>query len=173
LLQLYRDDPDPGIHGAAEWLLRQWQAADALKGIDNGLATGKVEGRRQWHLNRQGQTMMLVARPGTFWMGEGAEGHRRRIDRNFAIASKEVTIEQFLKFRQDERIAPQESRSKRDCPVTEVSWYLAAGYCNWLSEQEGIPEDQWCYRPNETDVLQKGLWAEGMQMAPNYLERTG
>ena len=26
LLQLYRDDPDPGIHGAAEWLLRQWQA---------------------------------------------------------------------------------------------------------------------------------------------------
>ena len=49
LLQLYRDDPDPGIHGAAEWLLRQWQAADELKEIDKGLATGKVEGKRQWY----------------------------------------------------------------------------------------------------------------------------
>src|SRR5205085_10197847 len=25
LLELYRDDPDPGIHGATGWLLRQWQ----------------------------------------------------------------------------------------------------------------------------------------------------
>ena len=71
LLQLYRDDPDPGIHGAAEWLLRQWQASDELKEIDKGLATGKVEGKRQWYVNRQGQTMMVVPKPGEFWMGEG------------------------------------------------------------------------------------------------------
>ena len=25
----------------------------------------------------------------------------------------------------------------------------AAAYCNWLSEQEGLPKDQWCYLPNE------------------------
>ncbi len=31
LLQLYQDDPDPGIHGAAEWLVQQWQAAEQLK----------------------------------------------------------------------------------------------------------------------------------------------
>ena len=71
LLQLYEDDPDPGIHGAAEWLLRQWQASDEMKEIDKGLATGKVEGKRQWYLNRQGQTMMMVPKPEEFWMGEG------------------------------------------------------------------------------------------------------
>ena len=29
-----------------------------------------------------------------------------------------------------------------------MTWYQAAAYCNWLSKQEGIPEDQWCYETN-------------------------
>src|SRR5262249_14413538 len=45
LLRLYREDPDPGIHGALAWLLRQWQAADQVKQIDKGLATGKPEAK--------------------------------------------------------------------------------------------------------------------------------
>src|SRR5262249_51224900 len=53
-------------------------------------------------------------------------------------------------------------------PMTFVSWYDAAAYCNWLNEQEGIPKDQWCYLPN-----QAGKYDEGMKMAPNYLQRTG
>jgi hypothetical protein len=36
-----------------------------------------------------------------------------------------------------------------DCPVNNVSWYDAVAYCNWLSEQEGIPKEQWCYQVNE------------------------
>jgi len=48
-----------------------------------------------------------------------------------------------------------------------VTWYKAAAYCNWLSEQEGIDEDQWCYLP----VGEK--YAEGMKLAPNHLGRTG
>ena len=27
------------------------------------------------------------------------------------------------------------------------TWYIAANYCNWLSEQESLPKDQWCYLP--------------------------
>ena len=70
LLELYREDADPGIHGAAEWLLRQWQGSGEMKAIDKGLATGKVGGKRQWYINRQGQTMVVVPKPGEFWMGE-------------------------------------------------------------------------------------------------------
>jgi formylglycine-generating enzyme required for sulfatase activity len=167
LLHLYRDDPDPGIHGAAEWLLRRWQAAKEIKKIDKKLATGKVEGKRQWYINRQGQTMVVIPKPGVFRMGEGKERHRRRIGRSFALASKEVTVEQFLKFRKshgyDKGYAPSS-----DCPVNSVSWYQAAEYCNWLSKQEGIPKEQWCYLPNEA-----GKYAAGMKMAANYLQRTG
>ena len=41
LLTLYRDD-DPGIHGAAEWLLRKWDRKDLLEKADQ---TVRHEGR--------------------------------------------------------------------------------------------------------------------------------
>ena len=37
LLALYRNDPDAGIHGAAEWTLRQWKLQEKLKPIDDAL----------------------------------------------------------------------------------------------------------------------------------------
>jgi formylglycine-generating enzyme required for sulfatase activity len=167
LLQWYRNDPDPGIHGAAEWLVRQWQGADPLKEIDQGLASGKVEGKRQWYVIPQGQTMMVVANAGEFWMGEGNERHRRQIGRSFAIASKEVTVEQFRIFHREHEYFKDRSPSS-DCPVVGVTWYEAVAYCNWLSEQQGIPKEQLCYLPNEA-----GRYEAGMKMAPDYLQRTG
>src|SRR5205807_2703332 len=76
-LQLYRYDPDPGIHGAAEWLLRQWEATDEMREIDKALATGRPEDGRQWYINHEGQTMMVVANAGGFWMGQKQERHWR------------------------------------------------------------------------------------------------
>jgi formylglycine-generating enzyme required for sulfatase activity len=49
-----------------------------------------------------------------------------------------------------------------------VTWFDAVAYCNWLSEQEGIPRDQWCYRPNKD-----GEYGPGMTMAPQFLQREG
>ena len=46
LVQLYRDDPDSGIHGAIDWLLRQWRAHDRLNDIDKELAADTVAGIR-------------------------------------------------------------------------------------------------------------------------------
>ena len=167
LLKLYGDDPDPGNHGAADWLLRQWQASDEMTEIDKGLATGKVEGERQWYLNRQGQTMMMVLKPEAFWMGEGKERHRQQVGRSFAVASKEVTVDQFLRFRKAHEYIKDVAPTS-DCPVNGVSWYDAAAYCNWLSEREGMPKEEWCYLPNK-----EGQYADGMTMAPDYLGRTG
>ena len=42
-----------------------------------------------------------------------------------------------------------------DSPQTGMTWYEAAEYCNWLSEKEGIPADQWCYEPNEQGTLRR------------------
>jgi serine/threonine protein kinase/formylglycine-generating enzyme required for sulfatase activity len=167
LVQLYRDDPDPGIHAAAAWLLRRWQAAARLTAIDRELATEQVAGKRQWYINRQGQTMVVVLKPGAFWMGEGEERQKNRIDRSFAIAAREVTVEQFFEFRKNHQFLREYSPSA-DCPVNSVSWYDAAAYCNWLSAQEGLPKEEWCYEPNE-----QGEYAHGMKMAANYLQRTG
>ena len=53
-------------------------------------------------------------------------------------------------------------------PMNRVSWYHAAAYCNWLSEQEGLPKDQWCYLPNEQKKYDKG-----MKIPADFLHRTG
>jgi formylglycine-generating enzyme required for sulfatase activity len=93
--------------------------------------------------------------------------HRRRIGRSFAIAAKEVTVGQFLRFRPEHRYNDTVSPT-REHPVNTVTWYEAAAYCNWLSKQEGIPEKQWCYLPND-----KGEFADGMRLKPNYLQLEG
>ena len=51
-----------------------------------------------------------------------------------------------------------------DGPWIGLDWYTAADYCNWLSEQEGLPKDQWCYLPNEA-----GAYAEGMTIPADVL----
>jgi formylglycine-generating enzyme required for sulfatase activity len=52
--------------------------------------------------------------------------------------------------------------------VNNVSWYKAAAYCNWLSDREGISEEEWCYRPNA-----KGQYGPGMKPARDFLRRLG
>ena len=46
LRQLYQEDPDPGLHAAVEWLLRQWNKADWLQQVNKEWAQekGKREG---------------------------------------------------------------------------------------------------------------------------------
>ena len=104
LVELYQSDPDPGIHGAAEWLLRQWKQLAKLKEIDKQLATGKVEGERRFYVNKQGQTFVVFSGPVEFLMGSPSteagrmtdEGlHPKRIPRSFAISVKEVTVESY------------------------------------------------------------------------------
>jgi formylglycine-generating enzyme required for sulfatase activity len=167
LLGLYRDDPDAGIHGAAGWVLRQSGEGEKLKEIDAELATGRAEGGRRWFVNRQGQTLVVLPPPGEVVLGEGPKRHQRRVDWGFAIAAREVTVGQFLRFRLDRDSAIRYG-PRLDCPVSMVSWYAAASYCNWLSAQEGIPAEQWCYLPNE-----EGWYDEGMRLAPGWWRRTG
>jgi len=135
----------------------------------------------QWYVNGQGQTMVVIPEPLEFLMGSplseawregGAQGklerqHQKRIRRSFAIAAREVTVEQFLRFRK-EHVYNKQYSPTGDCPANSVRWYDAAAYCNWLSKEEGIPEDEWCYLPNE-----RGEYAEGMRLAAGYLSKTG
>jgi formylglycine-generating enzyme required for sulfatase activity len=188
LLQWYRDDPDPGVHGAIDWLLRHgkegpddraldWGQRAALERIDCELAKASRErqrpqdDKRLWYVNGQRQTMVLVPGPVEFRMGSPAtdtdrleyeRAHVRRIERTFAIASKPVTVAQFQRFQPSRR--PERHSPDPDGPINNVTWYEAARYCNWLSEQEGIPLGQWCY-PEEIE--------EGMTLPADYLRRSG
>ena len=55
LLRLYREDPDPGVHSAAEWLLRTWGLGEALARGEADLKGSKPSPARGWYLDSQAQ----------------------------------------------------------------------------------------------------------------------
>ena len=89
--------------------------------------------------------------------------HKKRIGRTFALAAKAVTVEQYRQFDKGYQLPAKYTRTA-DLPVVGTSWYQAAAYCNWLSKQEGIDEDQWCYEIEEGQVT---------KLKENYLSLTG
>ena len=169
-LEMYREDPDAGIHGAVEYLLRAWREGEKCEAIDAQLAVKEHERKSGWYVTSQGHTMAVIPGPVEFLMGspvnEAGRGsnelqHRRRIPRSFAVATKEVTTEQYESMLHDvntQRIAWFSVHDLRD-PFGWTSWTQNASktakvtlvgaimYCRWLSEQEGIPESQMCYPP--------------------------
>ena len=54
LLDLYRNDPDSGIHGAAAWTLRKWGQQEKLKEVDAQLVKVKDRGDRRWYREQPG-----------------------------------------------------------------------------------------------------------------------
>jgi formylglycine-generating enzyme required for sulfatase activity len=186
LLEVYRADPDAGIHGAAAWTLREWGQKEKLEAIDRHLNHIRDPGDRRWYVNGQGQTFAVIDGPVEVRMGSspadperiGANEHPRRvtIPRRFAIADREVSIiqfQRFLKTHTEPRLMPSPGILNRfspdpDGPWIGANWYAAAEYCNWLSEQEGIPRDQWCYEPAEG-----GAYVERMTIPADVLLRTG
>jgi formylglycine-generating enzyme required for sulfatase activity len=183
----YRDHPDPGVHSSAEWLLRQWRLARRLSRADRELLEacprrrpGEIA-KPRWEVNGQGQAFAVIPAPGTFQIGSppeekgrfGAEEDRRRvrIDYPFAVATKLVTVAEYKKFR------PGFAYMKRYCagedtPINGVNWYDAAAYCNWLSEAEGIPTDQWCYPP-VAEIERAEKEKSPLKLPANFAQRTG
>jgi formylglycine-generating enzyme required for sulfatase activity len=181
LLDWYQYDNDPGIHAAAEWVLRQWDQDEKLRQIDTELSALGFEESRSWYINREKQTMIVFRDPPVFLMGSPRSNptrgddkfelqHAVQLGHSFAMSARQVTVEQFLIFASEHTPdhKPTSSDGSLDCPVNMVSWYDAARYCNWLSARHKLPQDQWCYEPNQSNE-----YGDGMTLTPNYLERTG
>jgi serine/threonine protein kinase/formylglycine-generating enzyme required for sulfatase activity len=204
LQEIYRTDLDPGLHAAAEWLLRQWQQEGWLKTatdewaqresdnqrleeIKQKLAKDKEKTPPQWYVNSRGQTMVVIPGPGEFVMGSPPteEGrlpaerqHPRRIGRSFALAAKAVTVREFGQFLKANKLAawfeaggqvsPLMKRYSpdEDGPAIYVDWYRAAAYCNWLSQVDGLPEEQWCYETNARKLSEENLSGLVSLLAP-------
>lgn len=189
LCRVYRDDPDAGLHAAVNWLLRRWGRADSLDVMDLKFARPKQPraneeaDSKQWYVNGQGQTFVII-NAGEFMMGspETETGrdpkeflHRHCIDRSLAISATEVTKAQFREFAKGKQgvisaDTPQLAKVvlTENSPMTGVSWYEAAAYCNWLSEQEGMPESEWVYETNAA-----GEYGPGMRAKERFWELTG
>jgi serine/threonine protein kinase/formylglycine-generating enzyme required for sulfatase activity len=130
-----------------------------------------------WSVNSMGMQFVTIQPPEVVLVGQGEEKTIwTRIGRRYAIASTEVTGEQFSEFYRDLRFQRwvSENRQRRWCPLVEgqnpqhaISWLVAQKFCQWLNEREKIPESEWCY---------ENVWGErdGFPIPkPNHLELKG
>jgi len=144
------------------------QRLKRLEEIKHELKKEKRKPEPRWYVNGQGQTLVVIPGPVEFWMGspigeEGREGgpegkielrHWRRIGRSFAIAAKEVTVEQFRRFRDNHTYNKVYSPSP-DCPVPIIRMYAFRGggvIFNW----ENNPRELRIGRPDGTDERGNG-----------------
>ena len=191
----YRDDPDAGVHGAIGWLLGHgtegpelrridWGQTDALHALDKTLIGRPAAGRR-WYVNSEGQTLTIVPEPVEFWMGSPYQApqrrsnetrHLRRIGRAFALATTTVTAEQYQHFLRDHPEVhhkhPREYSPDPDGPAMALNWYQAAQYCRWLSEKEGMKEEQMCY-PSVAEIEKSKDGRLPLKLPADALKRTG
>jgi formylglycine-generating enzyme required for sulfatase activity len=67
--------------------------------------------------------------------------HDVELRRAFYVGTTEVTNAQFRRFRASHRsgLVGQHTLDLDNQPVVSVTWNEAAEYCNWLSQQEGLP----------------------------------
>jgi formylglycine-generating enzyme required for sulfatase activity len=98
---------------------------------------------------------MITIQPGTFIMGSpdsepcrktGETRHEVVLTHTFEIQSTEVTQKQYVALM---GVMPF-SQCGLPCPVADVSWRLAAQYCNALSQKAGLAQCYTCTGADET-----------------------
>jgi formylglycine-generating enzyme required for sulfatase activity len=159
---------------------------------------------------KSGMELKLLG-PATFTMGSPRRESGRRaneaqrpveLQRRFYFATREVTNGEFKQFRPQHRsgFVGQSTLELDRQPVVNVSWQDAAEYCNWLSQQEGLPaayqsqggklvpivpattgyrlpteaEWEWAARANRDGTLRKYPWGDTLPVpagAGNYGDR--
>lgn len=177
--ECYLNTRHGSIHSAAGWLLRKWNLVEQLQDMTAELEAVGDQSGNDWFV-RSG-TRFIVLAPRRFMMGspnpeEGRRddetSHERRIAGTFAIATNEVTVAEFRNFLDVNERSYLDFQSVHspdpNCPQTSLTWFDAAEYCNWLSEQEGLPPSEWCFVPNDEDQ-----YTGGMKLADDYLRRRG
>lgn len=147
-----------------------------------------ISAKRDWYLTNNKHRMIRMSAD-SFRMGSGTDEaheseytqqirnsqHERRIQRVFALSSREVSIGQFQQLMQDHEVSPLtldklagSNTSDPLWPISMLSWFECVQYCNWLSEREGIPKDQWCYVPLDGED-----YSVGMTVKPEFWKLTG
>ena len=187
LVRVYQNTGDPGLHSMTEWSLRKLQLNDLpVQGGELVAPTFDPSSQNgvRWFTNEQGQKFAILdgiefQMGSPEWESRRASDemiHRRSIARRFAISMTEVTRAQWRRFEEAQEglvsSMPQKDLERyvqtENSPMISMSWYEAAWYCNWLSEKDGLPKDEWCYLPND-----ENKYGPGMKVKDHFLELTG
>ena len=131
-----------------------------LRQVRNRVLSEHWSQQRRWYVNGQHQEFAVL--PSAF-----ARDIDDAVGYDFAIGVHPITVEQVQNSPVSFDFDPETVESPQS-PCERITWFKIAEYCNWLSEQEGIDDDQWCYEPN-----QSGQYSWGMKIKPNHSQLRG
>ncbi|MFG0317789.1 MAG: formylglycine-generating enzyme family protein, partial [Planctomycetota bacterium JB042] len=134
---------DPGIRSAAGWALA---ASGAAPELPADAAADSPNGHRMIALRPDGPFLMGSNRVDPYY-GQGEEPHLVRLRGAFEIADCETTFGQLARFYAERPEFDRGVRGADDHPAERVDWLQAIAYCRWLSDREGIPEEEMCFPP--------------------------
>ena len=142
-------------HSAAAWVLRQLDDDDWLTVTLRKLGGEPIVAERDWYVSKLGLTMAIfddeasgvksksriamatVESPGFLFKAF------RDANPDFKIERRQSLPGQSFAFSSGDKV--EKTSSDGSLPQTNVSWFEAAAFCRWLSEQEGIRESAMCY----------------------------
>ena len=139
LLDWFECDPDSGIHGACDWLLRRWGFQEAIKIIEARLASDEISKDRNWFINKERLTFVIVRSPESLPVAptpektSEPEEPKLAVKYSFAISAKEISVEEFRRHRPDYAKGKSWAPPTPEHPAKRVTWYEAAEYCNSLN----------------------------------------
>jgi serine/threonine protein kinase len=164
-------DPDPGVHAAARWVMRRWNVDPPS--LPMGVA------QSGWYIDPWAGTFVRFAVPPLrihpAWQVRSHPISKQEVQRSgppddygpFAIAATEVTVDDYRRFNPDHPIG-DDGRA----PVGNITSNDCERYCNWLSKQAHLPEEEWCYSEHNisTDPAKKQF---ELRLKPNFRQLAG
>jgi formylglycine-generating enzyme required for sulfatase activity len=176
--RLFSAHPDPGVHSAAEWLLRRWGQGSWIEAEMEELSKKRslaacidlFKGGQtlpQWCVEAEGHTFVIVharlvamgltsqQRAG---LGLSAGSYRERppetVDRVFAISTKEVTLRQYERFLAETKMSLAEMSGKPN--EGEKPPYLP-DWINRINDDVAVTDVTW-------DAAMKYCWWSSARM---------
>jgi len=170
LTDWYLSDNSSGVHGACEWLLRQYGFHDTATELNSISKPFVPNSAREWfniQIDEKKFITFVIYPSGRFIMGSPewekdrshseSPQHEVIISRPFAISNKLISRKYFEEFINSTNILnyPNISEWSRDldCPIIGHRWFESVLYCRWLTNRIGLSESHQCYE--NPDMLVK------------------
>ena len=162
LRTLYHRERNAGVHSAIEFLFKRWNLQVTV--LDDTQKPESLE-HGDWTI-QAGHKFVVIETPNPL---PNHNQDRTQFPSKFGIAIRPLSnrkYDAYAEFTGETR--PKRSPSK---PVAYTTFYDAAGYCNWLSQQDGIPESEWCFVDSNKGYTSEPL--HRLVAADDYLQRRG
>ncbi len=136
--QAFQTHPDRLVHSLAALILQRIEEGNVAE-IVRRADFDEPNDSRRWFVNSAGLTMVIIDPTS---VAEARLEKALDVQQTFAISTTEVTVGQLRQFRPQHQ---QDTAESQQIPAVSLHVLYAIGFCQWLNQQEGIPETEWCY----------------------------